>query len=352
MLEKDYYSVPAVSNSGLKYINPDQGGSPKKYKAYIFDRVESKETPSLKNGKLIHLYVEDPSAFIISDIVLPSAMLVSWVEEVYRSMPGLNEEGVIESNTLLKLTALNKKGDRYKSTKDEVKIWETFKGGLEYLKHLVVASTHIVMDRATSEIVKGATNSIMEHDTARNLLFHANPNEVILSEIGVFWKNIEYINEEKVVLECKALLDKVKIDYINGVAIITDLKTTSKPVSNFYDTSESYHYYRQLAFYGKALKNYLSITYPDVKHWTIEYNIVAVETYGIYECAVFEVDMDYIEKGIEEVNFLLSLVSYHYLFGDWINTLQEKVNNGKRLLTCNKQKKERDITKVSLSGHF
>lgn len=336
MIEKDYYAVPAVSNSSLKYINPEQGGSPKKYKTYTLDRAESKETPSLKNGKLIHLYVEDPSAFIVSDIVLPSAMLASWVEEVYSAFNSLKEEDINDTNTLLKLTALDKRGDRYKSTKEDSKVWETFKGGFDYLKHLVLRSTHIVMDKVTNETVTGATRSIMEHDTARNLLFHSEFNEVILSEKAVFWNNIEHINEEVVVLECKALLDKVKIDPVKRKAIIVDLKTTSKALSLFGESFEDYRYYRQLSFYRKALINYLDVTYPDVKDWTIECYIVAVETVGIFECAVFEVDDSFMKKGDDEVRSLLSLVGYHYLKGDWVNTLQEKVNNGKRILSCQK----------------
>jgi hypothetical protein len=190
------------------------------------------------------------------------------------------------------------------------------------------------MDRATTETVTGATRSIMEHDTARNLLFHSEFNEVILSEKAVFWNNIEHINEEVVVLECKALLDKVKIDPISGKAVIVDLKTTSKALSLFGESFEDYRYYRQLSFYRKALINYLDITYPDVKDWTIECYIVSVETVGIFECAVFEVDDSFMKKGDNEVRSLLSLVGYHYLKGDWVNTLQEKVNNGKRILSC------------------
>jgi len=67
--EKDYYGVPAISNSGMKHINPDEGGTPLRYhKAVVLRETEEKESPSLENGKLVHLYVEDPGSFIVSDV--------------------------------------------------------------------------------------------------------------------------------------------------------------------------------------------------------------------------------------------------------------------------------------------
>lgn len=81
---KEYYEKAAISNSGMASINPEQGGTPARYKKYILDREGTEEeTPSLENGKLVHLYVEDPKAFVVSDVDRPTDMLASWVEEVY-----------------------------------------------------------------------------------------------------------------------------------------------------------------------------------------------------------------------------------------------------------------------------
>jgi hypothetical protein len=330
--EKDYYSLPGVSNSSLKLINPEQGGSPRKFRAFAIDRTESVETPSLRNGKLIHLYAENPEMFKVSDITKPSEMLSSWVEDVYNECPAITEDEISIDNDDLKDIAIRNRNGRYKNLKDESLVWSTFITGFEYLNYLISKSTHIVMDRATFETVSGATRSLTDNDVIRPFLFsHDYLTEVCYNELPVQWDVVIDIDGKGQTLNCKSLIDRLVINLSTRVVKLIDLKTTSKSLSLFKNSFEDYHYYRQLAFYQVAVTEFLKATLPDVK-FDIECYIVAVETIGQYESAVFRVSDEYLTKGDNEVNELLSLVGYHYLTNNWINTKEELLNNGIRKL--------------------
>ena len=60
-----------------------------------------------------------------------------------------------------------------------------------------------------------------------------------------------------------------------------------------------YSYYRQLAFYINAVKS----EYPD---YTVDSFIVAVDTKGAYDVAVYKLPEEWIEEGNNEIQCLLT----------------------------------------------
>jgi len=62
----DYYQSTKISNSSLSYINPEQGGSPRKFKDYIDGNSNNISSPSLYAGTTIHQYFLEPETFIVS----------------------------------------------------------------------------------------------------------------------------------------------------------------------------------------------------------------------------------------------------------------------------------------------
>lgn len=303
---KEYYSVDAVSNSGMGAINPDQGGSPLKYKTYVVDRLHDKEeTPSLKNGTLIHAYVEDPTKFILADINKPSEMMSGWVEDIYEACKeAFIIEHFVEDNKAGKIAALEYRKDRYKTIKDEDLAYQKFiKEGKEYLEFLYKAEDKIVLDTQTKEIVENSIAGIHRNTFANELLFKEGEDfgDVTYNELPIYFKEQG--------LDCKALLDRVRISPSNKTVQLIDLKTTSKPVSLFQESFRKYRYYRQMAFYKKALTHKLSELYPDIDNWLIEVYIVCVETYGVHECLVYKVQDAWITEGQGEWKNLLRLIN-------------------------------------------
>ena len=70
-------------------------------------------------------------------------------------------------------------------------------------------------------------------------------------------------------------------------------------VTGFMYSCLQYSYYRQLAFYINAVKS----EYPD---YTVDSFIVAVDTKGAYDVAVYKLPEEWIEEGNNEIQCLLT----------------------------------------------
>lgn len=317
-MEKDYYSIKAVSNSSLGLINPSQGGSPQKFKRFL-DKAETKEeTPSLRNGKLIHKYVEDPESFHISDIIKPPDMMCSWVEEVHNKVscyPFVTDD-------LLNEAILQTKGDRYKATTKEQSILDKFKEtGMDYLSHLQDSQGKHILTKEEHSVINSCIESLHNHPQANNLLFNNNtgPFDIHFNEMDIYWV------DEETGLACKALIDRLIILPDERIVYLVDLKTTSKPISLYPDSFEFWRTYRQLAFYKEAVKQWLN-TANYKGPYTLIPMIVAVETTGLHEVRCFHIEESYMEKGVKEFRELLNLIKYH-TDTQWVYTEEELNNN-------------------------
>ena len=327
MEDKDYYNVPAISNSGMSSINPDEGGTPKRYKKFVIDRDrEEEDTPSLQNGKLIHLYVEDPTTFVISDTPRPTEKLAKWIEETYAQLPKFGDSMVSKDNPLLRLTALSLR-DKFCNTKDKDKLWAIFCKELDYLESLMVPDGKICMTPAQKATVEACVESLHNNQLANHLLFKEMDQfgSVVHNELPIYWK--ESIWDGGTVtaqLPCKGLLDRVRIDPTNKHAELIDLKTTGKSIGKFKDSFEYYRYYRQMAWYKDALKIHIGREYGSIREWTIDIYIVAVETGGLNECKVQKVNPQYIEKGRAEYTDLVNRIATATSLNDWTTSQEER----------------------------
>jgi hypothetical protein len=294
-MDKDYYGVDAVSNSGMASINPAQGGSPLRYKKYVIDRAGGfEDSKALYNGKLIHLYVEDPGAFSISTVERPTDMLASWVEEVYGNVKMLGPDCVNDAS--IYVTALGCKKDRYKSLKDEVKVLDKFKDGIPYLRQLFVKDNSHCVTAETKALLENCIASLRGNAFGSELLFKKGEDwgDSVFNELPIYW--------EENGLQCKALLDRVRVFESQKIIQLIDLKTTSKAVAVFPDSFDYWRYYRQMAWYKHAIEIHFG------KDYTIEVFMVVVETTGLYETRVFKVGDESLKKGVVEYEGLLKRI--------------------------------------------
>ena len=322
MLEENpYYDIKAISNSSLSKINSTQSGHPKKYKAFMNGEEEKLNTLSLERGKLLHKWVENSDAFEVSEIEAPSEMGIIWVKEVLR-LEELNKDIIITEENLdsifNKLILIAKdKLDIYNNIKKEFTIIEKFKKELlEYYTFLKYPSNKIALTKTTKNILFNCYQSLYTHPIANSLLFEQ------LEEVQVFNEQAIYFQIENV--NCKSLLDRVIINHNNKTVKIIDLKTTSKPIANYPNEFAYYHTYRQLALYGKAIIELLKqLEYKDIEDYEISYHIVAVETIGQFTTQVFDIDIEWINKGIAEYLELIRLVQWHTSTNCWELTKDE-----------------------------
>lgn len=343
MEELHYYSIPAVSNSGLKEINPDQGGSPAKFKKVVLDRdVVYEPNPSFENGKIIHKYVEDPANFVISDFTKPTETMALWVGRVFNALPdAITVDNFLSSEKIIKEIALDVREGAYKSMKDDTVTAKFWKEGAEYINYLFIErSDQIILNQQQLNMMDFIIESINNNPKAYELLFKEpdfKDNIKAYNEKAIYWK--KEVNPGStynlVSMNMKSLVDRFKLHFVSKNSIVVDLidfKTTSSTVANFKYSFKKYRYYRQLAVYKEAITEFIKQAYilkgdyPEDTTILFNHYIVAVETTGLYQCKVFRIGKKYIEKGEEEYNHLLRMVAYHQASGQWSKTQEEFIH--------------------------
>lgn len=310
----NYYSVPAISNSSLSMFNPEQGGSPLKFKTFILDgNKKEDDSVSMENGRLIHKYIEDKDSFVIADVTKPSDMMTEWMERAYNTFGKvrvlqLQEDPVMLIKTCILPDAIRK--GAYKSTKDEEKIIKkVLDEGFNYFNYLQETDGKLVISSSQKFLLENCIRNIDSNSEAVKLLFETKFGEEIFSEKAYFWKE----TYGEVTLDCKALLDKLRIDHNSKTITIIDFKTTGKHISLYHEAFEFWRTYRQLAFYRKAVR----VSLPELEKYTLKCVVIAIETQGINECRVFDIDADWIVKGHLEFTNLLSDISICMKENNW-----------------------------------
>lgn len=330
--EKDYYAVPAVSNSGMASINPEQGGTPARYKKFIVDHAKTEEdTPSLANGKLVHLYVEDPKQFVVSDIERPTEKLAAWIEQVHSTFPPIDLESA--NTDMIRRHALTLM-EKYGNTSDPDKIWAKFLTGKDYFNFLSASKGKICMSPSQRSVVEGCIESLHKNKLAEKLLFN-EPDSFgasVFNEKALYWDEVVHLFSTSTKLACKALLDRLIIDPVKKTATLIDLKTTGKNIAAFDSSFKYWRYYRQMGWYTRAIRKMLKDEYDDrIAEWDIDVWIVAVETHGLHETRVFRVSDNYLEKGEDEAMGLVERIAHATYYASW-NQCQEEKSTGYLML--------------------
>ena len=265
----EYYKDKRISNSSLSYINPEQGGSPRKFKDYLDGNLEHLETPSLYHGSMIHKFILEPDTFAVADVERPSDTIVKIMEKVYNITKGEVETDINKYHEYIFGSA--RELNYGQTWKPDTLIKKVIDQGKDYYDFLLRADGKVCIDQKMAGMLSAIKDSITTHKAASDLLFTGEGE----NESEYFWgPNQAY---------------KSKIDRYQktGTKVnLIDLKTTSKSVEMFRDSFEYYHYDRQMAFYVDALEdNYMLVD---------KVYIIAVETTGYYQVRVFELSLIHI----------------------------------------------------------
>jgi hypothetical protein len=360
---EDYYNVgtrekPVISNSSLSYLNPLEGGSPKKFLSF-FDKVEEeKKNAAFNKGSLIHKYQESPSEFIISDVEAPSGMMGEMCTKLSQLIVASTKFPVILSDITITsalkkeatasaeiieisnlydtlATSLNigrdvfihlfrearRSGSYYKSY-GELTLLETFKTtGLAYVKFLLKAENKIALTAAEKYAIENAIKAIEENKAAQDLLV-GSFDDKIFKELEIY-----FVVDD---IPMKAKLDHLKLNYQNRTVSYTDTKTTSKSAYMFYESYIKYRYNRQHKFYEIAIlwymKNILRI--EDADTWSFRFYNVVVELHDLFHCVVYETGPYDLLAAETEIQSLIGRYKYHLSKGVWNMSMEEGLNNG------------------------
>lgn len=137
-------------------------------------------------------------------------------------------------------------------------------------------------------------HNIESHEGARKLLFGDAKwaKSTDFNELEMRWQ------EEKSMLLCKAKLDRIEIVQKTKTINLCDLKTSSKDFKDFCNNLTDAGYIRQLAFYGRAIREFLKLNKVNPAKWTVNSFIIYINTmnFRVYVIGVEPKTIDMYDK--------------------------------------------------------
>lgn len=311
-----------LSNSRLKWINPTEGGSPQ-----LFLNPPKLRLTALNLGTAIHASILTPDEYYIAEkIDKPSAKLGLVLDEIERLLKSRKQP--FESfDELIKTAAINVD---YYSQKIDTKIdyiknvWAEYASKVEILKDVAEGKPILTLSNQDWDTAQACIQSLKENNDIMSKLHPRNvfgdPVESYCEDALFMDYIVTYQGKQCATLRFKLKIDNWTIDEESKTITVNDLKTTGHLVNSFVEPDGSLnrlHYYRQLAIYKSILMNYLLKTRgaSEASGWTVNCNILAVETIGNHNSRSFIINDEYIYRGIDEANELLKRVAACEIFG-------------------------------------
>lgn len=316
--DEEYFSdtyKKYISNSKLKYINPDEGGSPRLY----LEDIPFSISDSFYFGSAVHELTLQPNDFFIVDTIdRPTAKMGFMADELYK----IFETSVITDKHIIE--ASDKVG-YYKGKMSDKKIADVCEKCSNYWRKrhdfeqsLSINKIPIYLDEKSRERLYGCMKSLNENPEIQDLLY---PKDILGNAVSdtyneyTFLINIDCEFEDGKIIELplKGKLDNFTV--VDDVITLNDLKTTGHFISDFEGKSFfKYHYYRQMAMYLWMLGVYnqfeLKIDKPIYKT-----NMLLVSTIPSHSSSVYTVTSQHINAGVKEFSKLIKLIAYYERYG-------------------------------------
>lgn len=305
-----YFKLDYISNSKLKYINPEQGGSPAKY----FKGMDSLYSNSIVFGSAVHGLVLQPNEFSLSmNVDRPTSKAGFMADDLfikYKERGFIRDEDIIESS---------KKIGYYENSLTPNRISALLEKCEEYWKGKLESKDNLFLDAKTREAVITCVNSLNSNKEIQKLL---HPEGIISDPISlneqtiIMSFRIEIPNYDPFNLTVKAKLDNFTIDLDSNSLVLNDLKTTGHLINEFSNSYETFHYARQMGLYGYLIMQYAQKEYN--QNFKLSGNMLLVSTVPDYKSGVFKVKGTDFLKGFAEFKALLKLVAYYTVHKDEI----------------------------------
>ena len=315
--DEEYFSEKFsdyISNSRLKLINPEEGGSPE-----LFFEIRPKfSSPSLLFGSAVHgLTLQEESYEIVETVNRPTAKAGEIADLIYDGSGKMPDDSVI-------LDACAK-ADYYKGNPTDNQMIKLKNSISDYLKSRASFESQydgtrelIFLDEKSRERLHSCLLAIEDNKKIQELLHPVGLDEQPL--IGGNEKTIlldveaSVPDKEPVVLRLKSKLDNYSIDTFENTICVNDLKTTGDMVNKFSDAIDKYHYYRELAMYSYMLSHCAKKFY-NMDNISSTGNFLVVSTVPQYYTKVVPFTTTLLKRGFEEFKYLLRLVAYYKFYG-------------------------------------
>lgn len=287
------------------------------YTMYVLGIKEEKTDAHLIKGKIIHaLMLEEDKFkeyFVVSPTNLPKDSPKMIIDRVFAH----HAANTKNNPDLFYTLTLTDYQDLILDILKEINLYQTLKTDAQRIEKVIVPEsttywniqlvkdTKTVIDQATYDYCKSATDLIkMKPEISR-----------LLGLDEVYDQHTEIFNEEY--MECdlkdypfglKGIIDNIKVDHVNKVIYVNDLKTTSKELKDFKDSVDYYQYWLQAIVYlimvSQKFETLLEANYDVKFHF-----IVIDSNFQTYAFEVSDTTLnEWHAKAIEAFN----IATYHY----------------------------------------
>ena len=281
--------------------------------------INTKKSAAMELGSLIHGFALEPENYIMADIAPVGGKMGEYIKAYFQ----LEKVGTPEDR--LSSMAYEMAGYKPSHSKPEtiLKSFKTKEENIAYYNFLKESDSKIPLTPKDKSIIEGCLTSLKGHVVSNKLLFsEETENTETFNEKEIYFKHHN--------IDCKSKLDRIIVNHSEKTITIADLKTTSNVVyseckklksktgflfrdwhtTGFLFNCLQYGYYRQLAFYMQA-----AITeYPE---YSVEAFIIAVDTKGSYDVAVYQLPEEWIKEGNKEIKTLLTEYKHYKETNNW-----------------------------------
>lgn len=325
----NYFKSKRVSNSLLKALsnprwvkikmdNPDQ---------------EDEDKRHFRLGSALDCILTDPDRFddnfFVIDVVRPTGYMGKFIQNLPAGLAPQSPEELYQE-------AYDKAGYKQKLSTVINTFW-TKAECVEYYNCTRNSNSREIISKDEYDIVLECKNKILSNKFVEKYFVNKYPHIELCHQLPIYFEYKE--------LECKSLLDGVRIDHLNKTIEPFDLKSIGRNVYEFPFSCLSYGYYCQAAFYIIALKEYIKNERKDLLEYTfLPFAFIVVESKltSSYAALIFETCDRDIEVGLnggyrgskyyKGINELIEAYKYHMTSGQWNLPKDVYEANGRILL--------------------
>lgn len=299
-----------ISNSRLKLINPDQGGSPEQYFAgFEGNKIYSE---SLVNGSATHELVLQPEYFELVETVDRPIGKIGFISDiVYKKDIMPTDDEIIAAATEVDYYKGQLTTARLKDVRETLRKY--IEARSEFEDKYTGDKELIYLSSSSRDKVKTCVTHLLEDQEVDALLhplgwfspIKSENEQAILCDL-----NVEIEGEKPFILKLKAKLDNYTLDIDNNKIVINDIKTHGRKISEFADAVQNWRYMREMAVYA-TLISLVADKYYHMVNPKIEANFLVVSTIPDYLTRVYRLRRQEFQEGIDEFKRLLKMVAYY-----------------------------------------
>lgn len=278
----------------------------------FFEGIPNEYNASFETGSLVHQQVLQPEFFeVIEGVYKPTAKAGLMADALYKPDGTTPTDDEIKSMSYVigyykdKLTS-----NRIKEFRDKAEPYWRDRCIFEQKNGVNLVKQRVYTDEKNFEILTNCLKSLNKDKNIQKLLHPEGllSEPIVQNEHTILLDiKMEVPGYEPKVYKLKAKLDNFTVDRESGVITVNDLKTTSRPASQF--DPKFFRYQREIAFYSYLLKLVAKYKF-DIDNPSIKGNFLVVSTIPDYNTLVYPMTPKLFKMGWEEVKYLLKCVAY------------------------------------------